>query len=366
MTLVENKRVSNKYKVGGTVFNAIILSLFTAGINLNPIVVLKAGRDTDAVFIHEAIQHQNVDDISYGPQEYIIDLNECTYIHDINTLDTNMVNRILKFDSTGRFLYDIDKQSVPSYDDVWFGPITIDPTTNDLLILGSATSKQKENIPTDQNHCLVFRFSPKGYFQGTTEIECSRANFFLYNYNGHFFTRHVDGAAEFDNSLRYIGDIPKIKSKGHGYSQWTDWMMENSSSEYTVDDKNAGKFIIKLRNCENNDLLHCVFFFSPHYCFNGFVEGLDRHGNLFLNTFKNTYVRIHPTSFRAALVNISDLGIPRGQGDVRHAISISPNGNLYKAVLVMGNDNHLQYYIYRVDANMFNKVDAEFEAKSRG
>lgn len=331
----------------------LVLAITLQGNNVTPVLLLSNGTENTQVSIFDSRQYG---DISHGPQEYVVDFDECIYVHDINTLDTNRVNRILKFDSTGRFLFVINKQSVSSFDDAWFGPMTIDPNTNDLLILGSAANKHNEKIDSAQIPCLVFRFSPTGHFLGASEIKCSRASFFLYDYSGHFYAKNVDGASEFDNHLKYIRDIPKLQSKGHGYSQWAYWSMERSLNEYSSDDSKAGKFLINLRNNKTNTRLECVFYHPPHYCRNAYVEGLDRYGNLFLNAFKKTFVRLHPKSHKVALVNLLDIGIPKGCGDVRHAYMISPNGYLYQAMLFRNDEEELEYHVYRILPDMFTEI----------
>lgn len=345
--------------------NIIVLLVLLAGSDIKPIIDLPGGAGLDEVFIHEAKHHPHSDDMSYGPQEYCVDCNEFIYVRDVNTKDTIPTNRILKFDSTGKFLLVIETQSVPSLDRVWFGPITIDPNTNDLIIAGSGIPKgvyeDPSAVPTSEIPCYMFRFSESGQLLKAQPVRCVHASFLLYNQEGRFYTKYVDGAAEFDQNLQFVKELPKSLSKGRGYSQWTNWIGAGSSEEYTSSNTRAGKFLIKLKHLKSDTSLVFTFYNPPHYSFGGFIEGEDRYGNIYLNARRKNYVRINPQTKKVAIVNFGDLGIPSGIGDVRHASAVSPNGNLYWAALLRGTDNHLRYHIYRITSDMFNDKECEVE-----
>jgi len=347
--------------------NVITLFIVLAGNNFQPLIDVANGKARNEVFIHEAIQDPHYDDMSWGPQEYAVDFNECIYVHDINTKDTIPNNRILKFDSTGKFLFVIETQSVTSLDRVWFGAITIDPNTNDFIIAGSGipkgTYEDPSAVPTSKIPCYMFRFSESGQLLKAQPIKCVHASYLFYNYGGRFYTKYVDGAAEFDQNLQFIRELPKSLSRGRGYSQWTDWMGVGSSKEYTSKDTREGKFLIKLKHLKSDTVLVFTFYDLPYYSFGGSIEGEDRYGNLYLNARGKNYVRINPQTKKVAIVHFGDLGIPSGVGDVRHSLVVSPNGNLYWAALIWGVDNHLRYHIYRITSDMFNEKECEVEIR---
>jgi len=342
----------------------IIFFIIFAVNNIQPVIDLAGGDDPDEVYIHEARYHPHSDDMSIGPQEYVVDFDECLYVHDIKGPD---INRILKFDSTGKFLFVIDSLSVPSLDRLWFGPMTIDPKTNDLIIAGSGipkgTYEDPLNVPYNKIPCYMFRFSESGQLLKMIPVERIPIGFLMYDYDGKFYGKYVDGGAVFDQNLQLVSKIPKMKSRGHGHSQWSHWVGMGSASQYTPDDSGTGKFLIEYKNEETKKRLILIFYDSPPRSFGGSIEGEDRYGNIYLRGSSYKISRINPEAKKVAVVCLLTIGIPGGVGDVGYDTYISPNGNLYKAALVRGVDGRLRYHIYRITPDMFQEIECEVEIR---
>jgi hypothetical protein len=336
----------------------ITLLIILTGTKPIPVDDVGAGYARDEVFIHEAKQAEGFDDMSYGPQEFVVDMKECIYVHDICRQETVTTNRILKFDSSGNFLYAIDRHSIASMKGIWYGPMTIDPRINDLLILASVSPGGVE-----ERRGYVVRFSESGNFLSATEGRFQDASFFNYDYQGNYYARNVDGATKLDSDFRVVHEVQKQMSKGRGYSQWTTWVVSNAVRDYHPEDSFAGKFLIYLRNANTGESIKCSFYHPPHHSFVGFIEGQDRYGNLILNLFRDNFVRINPITKEVAYLNLADLGIPRSYGDVRHDIAISPNGFIYKAALIPDSEKHLRFHVYRLSPETFMEEECELEDK---
>jgi hypothetical protein len=294
----------------------------------------------------------------YGPQEYIIDCNECIYVHDINE---SKDNKIIKFDSTGRYLYNINIKSITQLNNVWFGPITINPQNNNLIIFGSGTPKGTIIGSLSEIPCYFFIFSESGILLKTIKTNPWPANFLLYNYESEFFAKNVDGAIQLNSDFMVLKEIPKSLSKDRGYSQWTNWIAESPKEQYLPDDMRNGKFIFQLRNITNSKKIKIIFYNSPYYSMGGYVEGQDKNGNLLINAYKSNYVKINPETNKISFINLEALKLPKGCGDVRHAVVFSPNGNLYKACLVHCDNNQLHYQIYRISSDMFIEKESDIK-----
>lgn len=325
--------------------------------DMKPVLSLTNGKSNMEVSIFDSKEYG---DISWGPQQYEVDNNECIYVHDVNIEDAdNAVNRILKFDSTGKFLFIITPKSVPMFNRVWYGPIAIDPKTNDLVILGSDWEDETNDV-IPQQKTYAFRFSESGKFIETREIGVIKpANHLLYDYNGRFYSKYVDGGTEFDQNFLVKKEIPKRLTKQQGYSQWSDWIGVGTAHEFTPSDAVAGKFLTGLRNINTGKQLRFVFYNPPYYLASAKIEGCDRHHNIILKGIKGNFLRINPVTKKVAFVNLFSLGVPRGMGDVRHGTMISPNGYLYQARLIRNDKETLEYRIYRISSEMFTEVECD-------
>lgn len=338
-------------------FLVLTLVITMQGTNIEPVLALFNGKGNSQVSIFDSKEYG---DISWGPQEYEIDNHECIYIHDVNmeTLD-DYINRIVKFDSMGNFLYVITPRSVPIFDRVWYGPMAIDPKTNDLLVLGSKWDAKTGNA-NQVPKTYAFRFSESSKFIEAIEIETtSPADFLLYDYEGKFYSKYIDGGTEFDRNITLVREIPKQLKDQQGYSQWSEWITVSTAGEYTPNDASAGKFLAAIKNVKTDKKIRFVFYNQPYYSASSRIEGCDCNGNLFLAGIRGNFLRINPTTKKVAFVNIYSLGVPKSVGDVRHATMISPNGCLYKSLLLRNEKKELEYQIYRISSEMFAEIECD-------
>jgi len=334
----------------------ICLIINTSG--SKPIISLTNGDSNNGVYIHEAVLK---DDMSFGPQEYIVDMEENIYVHDINTSnDSHIINRIIKFDSTGKQQFILDKKSVPSINDIWFGPITVDPLTNDLIISSSgtigSTPKNGKIINKSDINLFFLRFKSNGKLAEIIDIKDKgiQGGFLMYDYEGNYYCKNVDGVFKINKDFKTITYIPKREAGIQGYSQWSGWVSIGSANEYTLTNKEEGKYILKIENKKTKEMITFVFYDPPHYGWGGFIEGKDKLGNIYLNTLSLSFIRVHPMNKEISTVYLSELGIPCGEGDTRHSIMISPNGYVYISLLVRNSLNKLLYNIYRITPQNFN------------
>ena len=335
----------------------LTLALIVQSSDMKPVLSLASGKANTEVSIFDSREYG---DMSWGPQQYEVDNNECVYVHDVNREDPdNPINRILKFDSTGHFLFVITPMSVPTLDKAWYGPFAIDPTTNDLVILGSHW-QDEPNYAIPQQKAWFFRFSESGEFREAKEIGViTRASDLLYDYEGRFYSKYVDGGTEFDQNFMVEREIPKWMVAEQGYSQWSDWIGVATAHEFTPSDAAEGKFLTGLQNINTGKQLRFVFYNPPYYLAGAGIEGIDRNHNVILRGIKGNFLRINPVTKKVAFVNIYSLGVPRGVGDVRHGTMISPDGYLYQARLVRNDMEMLEYHIYRISPDMFTEVECD-------
>jgi hypothetical protein len=168
---------------GISVFGLILFMIMQQDAHIEPTLSVGNGREYYQVSILDSREHGYM---SIGPQQYEVDKNECIYVHDVNRENSdNAENRILKFNSEGSFLYAITSLDVPIFSKVWYGPMAIDPITNDLIILGSKW--QVEAKYSTEPTAYAFRFNEKGKFIEAKEIGNVTATDLLYDYDGNFY-----------------------------------------------------------------------------------------------------------------------------------------------------------------------------------
>jgi hypothetical protein len=272
------------------------------------------------------IRHE---DMVYGPSDFVVDWGGNIYV-----LDSYNDHRIMKFDSTGKLLFTITKPES-------FEPNSIiGDTKNDLFVSG-----------VSHNKFVAAKYSSAGELLKVFPVPPA---FLLSDLKGKIYAQGENFVFIYDEDMNYLETFKSSEDNRTfhlgSYAQWTDWRMYKMKKD-TI----TGKYNLGLRNLVTRQEIALKL--PPGRITYGYVEGIDKDGNLYTNgndsTRHNIIFRINPAKMTIDTLRIEH----RVGGDIGHAIFISPNGEVYKSAIVYEAHEPKCYRIYRYSKNLFARME---------
>jgi hypothetical protein len=267
--------------------------------------------------------------MQYGPSDFEVDWEENIYV-----LDTYNNKRIMKFDSTGKFLFTI---TVPE---------SIEPnnlladTKNNLFVFG-----------VSHNKFVVAKYSSEGKL---LKVFPAPPASLMSDLKGKIYAEGEHFVFVYDEELNYLGALneSQFKNSRHRcYAQWTDWITYKLTK-----DEETGKYNMGLKNLTTKQEI--VLKLPPGRITYGYVEGIDKDGNVYSAghdpaALGRVFFRISPIMHTIDTLRVEH----KCGGDLAHAIFISPNGEIYQASIVYEANKPKWYRIYRYSKNLFARME---------